>query len=273
MTPTALSSSKMLGKSTMTERRPPRRDPQEIKALFESLAQTGDQKIRAELIEAHLYIAEILAKKYINKGIEYDDLYQVASIGLILAIDRFDPSKGYEFSSFATPTIIGEIKKHFRDKGWVIRVPRRIQELSKRVNTTRNHLAQTLQQAPTVTDISDYLGISEEEVLEAIEAGKVYAPQSLDQTFETANDENKTNLADLIGVEDKNYNSIELADFIEHTMTKLNDMEKKILIYRYYEKQTQVAIAKELNISQMTVSRIEKKIIEKFRKEMKLITD
>ncbi len=239
-----------------------------IKEMFYELDRTKDPELRKTLIEHHLYIAEILAKKYVNRGIEYDDLFQVASVGLILAIDRYDVHKGFEFSSYATPTIIGELKKHFRDKGWVIRVPRRIQELSKKVNNSRVYLSQTLQKSPTVEDIAEYLEIETEEVLEAIEASKVYSPQSLDATYEAGNDEREMNLADMIGIDDKNFDSIEIEDFITHTMKKLNDMEKKILIFRYFEKRTQVSIAKELNISQMTVSRVEKKIIEKFRKEM-----
>ncbi len=109
----------------------------DTKTLFKKFKETKDRKIREELIERHLYIAEILSKKYANRGIDYDDIYQVASIGLIYAIDRYDIDKGFEFSSFATPTIIGEIKKYFRDKGWTIRVPRRIQELSKKINNAK----------------------------------------------------------------------------------------------------------------------------------------
>lgn len=246
------------------------RDKEAINQLFREYAQTKDIKTRNILIEEHLYIAEILAKKYINKGIEYDDLFQVASIGLIFAVDRFDASKGFEFSSYATPTIIGEIKKYFRDKGWVIRVPRRIQEMSKKVNNARNALSQELQKAPTVQDIADYLDTTEEEVLEVIEASKVYSPQSLDAQLDAANDEKDVTISDLIGEEDTYFTKIETVDFIEKGMQSLNEMEKLILKHRYFEKKTQVSIAKELNISQMTVSRIEKKIMEKFRKELEL---
>ena len=241
---------------------------QDIKVLFKQLKETGDPKIREFLIEEHLYIAEILSKKYANRGIEYDDIYQVASIGLIYAVDRYDVDKGYEFSSFATPTIIGEIKKHFRDKGWTIRVPRRIQELSKKINNTKVILSQELQRSPTVEDIAEYLNCTEEEVLEAMEASKVYTPQSLDLTYDSQNDDKDVNLADLIGEEDMYFSKIENNDFIQKGMEKLNDMEKKILIDRYFNKKTQVAIAKELDISQMTVSRVEKRVIEKLRKEM-----
>ncbi|HHV38151.1 MAG TPA: SigB/SigF/SigG family RNA polymerase sigma factor [Tepidimicrobium sp.] len=238
------------------------------KTLFKELKRTRDQKIREELIERHMYIAEILAKKYTNKGIDYDDIYQVACMGLIYAVDRFDVDKGYEFSSFATPTIIGEIKKHFRDKGWTIRVPRRIQELSKKINNAKVILSQELKRSPTVEDIANYLNSTEEEILEAMEGSKVYTPQSLDLTYDSNNDDKDLNLADLIGEEDAYFDKIENSDFLIRAMRKFNDMEKKILQDRYFDRRTQVSIAEELGISQMTVSRVEKRIIEKLQKEM-----
>lgn len=236
--------------------------------LFKQLKETNDPRIREYLIEKHLYIAEILSKKYVNRGIEYDDIYQVASLGLIYAVDRYDVDKGFEFSSFATPTIIGEIKKHFRDKGWTIRVPRRIQELSKKINNAKVTLSQDLQRSPTVEDIANYLNCTEEEVLEAMEASKVYTPQSLDLTYDSQNDDSDVNLADLIGEEDMYFSKIENNDFLLKGMEKLNDMEKKILIDRFFNKKTQIAIAEDLGISQMTVSRVEKRVIEKFRKDL-----
>lgn len=244
------------------------KDKTEIKNLFKSYSQNKDKDTRDKLIEKHIYIAEILSKKYANKGIEYDDIYQVACIGLIYAIDRYDIDKGYEFSSFATPTIIGEIKKYFRDKGWTIRVPRRIQELSKKINNAKVFLSQQLQRSPTVEDIANYLKCSEEEILEAMEASKVYTPQSLDVTYDSNNEDKDVNLADLIGEEDHYFSRIENNDFLVKTMEKLNDVEKQILIERYFNKKTQVSIAKMLDISQMTVSRIEKRVLEKLRKEI-----
>ena len=244
------------------------REKAEIKALFRKYKDDNDKLTRDILIERHLYIAEILSKKYTNRGIEYDDIYQVACIGLIYAIDRYDIDKGFEFSSFATPTIIGEIKKYFRDKGWTIRVPRRIQELSKKINNAKVYLSQELQRSPTVEDIAQYLNSTEEEILEAMEASKVYTPQSLDVTYDSNNDDKDVNLAELIGEEDHYFARIENNDFLMKTMEKLNDIEKQILIERYFHKKTQVNIAKNLEISQMTVSRIEKRILEKLRKEV-----
>lgn len=239
-----------------------------IRDLFLYYDENRDKETRDILIEKHLYIAEILSKRYANRGIEYDDIYQVASIGLIYAIDRYDVSKGFEFSSFATPTIIGEIKKYFRDKGWTIRVPRRIQELSKRINDSKVHLSQELQRSPTIADIAEYLNTTEEEILEAMEASKVYTPQSLDITYDSNNDDKDINLADIIGEEDRYFSRIDNNDFIMKIMEKLSKVEKEILIDRYINKKTQVVIAKNLDISQMTVSRIEKKILEKLRKEV-----
>lgn len=241
------------------------------KELFKMYSEKRDNFIREELIERHLYIAEILSKKYVNRGIDYDDIYQVACVGLIYAVDRYDISKGYEFSSFATPTIIGEIKKYFRDKGWAIRVPRRIQELSKKINVSKNTLSQTLQRTPTVDELAEYLQCSSEEILEAMEASKVYSPHSLDVAFDSNGDDKDINLAELIGEDDKYFATIENNDFLKKNIEKLNDMEKKILYNRYFNKKTQFEIANDLNISQMTVSRMEKKIIEKFKKELNKI--
>lgn len=239
-----------------------------IQEKFEEYYKTRDKKLRDELIEEHMYIVDILSNKYVGKGIEKDDLYQVASLGLIYAIDRFDPTKGYAFSSFATPTIMGELKRYFRDKGWVIRVPRRIQNLYKKINTAKKILPQELQRTPTITDIADYLGEDEETILETMEASKVYAPQSLDMKYQVQKGENAIDLSEMIGEEDKNFDSIELKDLIDKSKERLNDLEKEILELRYYEGRTQVDIANTLDISQMTVSRIEKKIIQKFTLEL-----
>ncbi len=245
-------------------------DREEQTRLFKEYKETKDKKIRDLLIEENLYIAEILAKKYTNRGIDYDDIFQVASIGLIYAVDRFDVDRGFQFSSFATPTIIGEIKRHFRDKGWTIRVPRRIQELSKRINNAKVELSQTLQKSPTVSDIAEYLGSTEEEILEAMEASKVYSPQSLDLTYDGGEDSD-ISLSDLIGQEEEYYEKIDNNDFLEKAMSILSETEKKILIDRYFNKRTQSSIAKELDISQMTVSRLEKKILEKMKNEIEKI--
>ncbi|SDL16040.1 SigB/SigF/SigG family RNA polymerase sigma factor [Natronincola ferrireducens] len=237
------------------------------KELFQHYRKTKNIEIRNELVNRYLYIGEILSKKYINKGIDYEDIYQVASLGLIYAVERYDIDKGFEFSSFATPTIIGEIKKYFRDKGWSIRVPRRIQELSKKVNTAKVILQQTLQRTPKIQDIAEYLQCSEEEVIEAMEGSQVYTPKSLDLTYDNDGEDKDIQMSDLIGETDKNYDEIEMKDFIIKAMEKLNEVEKKVLKDRFFNTKTQIEVAKELEVSQMTISRMEKKVIEKMKKE------
>lgn len=239
------------------------------KELFLKYKQSREIEIRNELVNRYLYIGEILSKKFINKGIEYEDIYQVASLGLIYAIERYDLDRGFEFSSFATPTIIGEIKKYFRDKGWSIRVPRRIQELSKKINTAKVTLQQTLQRTPKIRDIAEFLECSEEEVMEAMEASQVYTPKSLDLTYDNDGEDKDIQMIDLIGEVDKNFDSIENKDFIKKAMEKLNEIEIKVLKDRFFDGKTQIEVAKELDVSQMTVSRMEKKIIEKLKKEFK----
>lgn len=245
----------------------------DTKDLFLIYRDNRDIKIRNELINRHMYITEILAKKYINKGIDYEDIFQVASLGLIYAIERFDVDKGFEFSSFATPTIIGEIKKYFRDKGWSVRVPRRIQELSKKINLAKAKLQQDLQRIPKVSDIAEYLNVTEEEVIEAMEASQVYTPKSLDVTYDSSGDDKDIQLQDIIGKDDKYFDTIENKDFIDMCMKKLNEVEIKIVNDRFFDSKTQIQVADELNVSQMTVSRMEKKIIKKFRKELNKLNE
>lgn len=242
-------------------------DNSSVEELFLEYSKTKDLAIRDELVVKHLYIAEILAKKYTGRGIDYDDLYQVASLALISAVERFDGSKGFVFSSFATPTIIGEIKKYFRDKGWMIRVPRRLQELAKKVNEAKNALSKVLDRSVKVSDIAAELQISDEEVMEAMEVGYVYSLKSLDGAMMAGDFENEVNLASMIGEEDKDIGDLYNKDYIEKCLAKLNKVEAEIIKGRFIDDKTQVELAKELGISQMTVSRMEKKIISRFRKE------
>ena len=235
--------------------------------LFLLYSEKRDIEIRNQIFDKYKYMAEIISRKYSNRGIEYDDIYQIACMGLIFAIERFDISKGFEFTSFATPTILGEIKKYFRDKGWAIKVPRKIQEISKKVNEYSNILSNQLHRAPTIKEIAEYANSTEEEVLEAFEAGKMFNSQSLDEKFDINSDDSDLSLMDVVGAEDQYFTRIENKDFINKSMDKLNDLEKDIIMKRFYHNKTQSDIAKDLNISQMTVSRIEKKSLEKLRIE------
>jgi len=245
----------------------------ETKELFKIYYEDKNVDIRNELINRHLYISEILAKKYINKGIDYEDIFQVAALGLLYAIERFDIKRGYEFSSFATPTIIGEIKKYFRDKGWSVRVPRRIQELSKKINVAKVKLQQDLQRIPKIEDIALYLSCTEEQIIEAMEASQVYTPKSLDITYDSSGDDKDIQLMDIVGEDDKYFDKIENKDFISKCMNKLNPIEIKIIKDRFFQNKTQIHVADELGVSQMTVSRMEKKIIKKFQKEYKKLSE
>lgn len=228
----------------------------------------GNVEIRNKIFVEYMYLAEIISRKYTNKGIEFDDLYQIASIGLLYAIERFDIEKGFEFSSFATPTILGEIKKYFRDKSWTMKMPRRIQELSKKISMAKYELFQENQTTPTVSEIADYLLVSEEDVLEAMEAGRSFNLKSLDIGIDNGVENSEVSLFDVIGKEDHQFRQFENKDFVDSIMEKLNPLERQIINKRYItDEKTQVEISLELNVSQVTVSRIEKKVLEKFKLE------
>lgn len=237
------------------------------KELFLEYQQTKSPELRSELVLRHMYIAEILSKKYINRGMEADDILQVAYLGLIQAVDRFDPSRGFEFSSFATPTILGEIKKSFRDKGWAVHVPRRIQELTKKVADARAYLQMNKCHNPSTTEIAEYLEVTNQDVVAAIEASYAYSSISLDQRLD-ADDENDSVLSEVVGREDLRFLEIENRDFLKACIEKLNDTEARVLYLRYHEEKTQSEIAEELNVSQMSISRMEKRIKQKFREEL-----
>lgn len=222
-------------------------------------------EIRNQIVEAYLYMVEILIRKYLNKGVDYDDLYQVGAMALVSAVDRFDPEKGFEFSSFATPTILGEIKKHFRDKEWSMKVPRRIKEISLKIPVAKEQLTDKLGRIPTVDELAKHLNLSNEVIIQAIESGKVYDTYSLSQA---ANPDELITFDKFASIEEKGYSSIEDFEIINTVLKKLNDKEEKIFKLRYLQNKTQADIAKELELSQMTISRTEKKIRKKFHEEL-----
>lgn len=232
------------------------------KELFEAYRRTRDLKIRNEIISRYLYLADIIAKKFVNRGVESDDIYQVACLALINAVERFDPNAEVKFVSFATPTIIGEIKRYFRDKASVIRIPRRIYEVYQKVNQAREYLMQQLKRAPRVDEIAEYLNMKEETILEIIESWNVYNIQSFDQTvFE----EDDLELHETVGEDDETFERINNRDFLEKAMENFNQAEKQFIKMRFFENRTQKDIAKHFNVSQMYISRLEKRTLEKFR--------
>jgi len=234
--------------------------------LFLQYRKTKDLNIRNEIVSRYIYLAEILAKKFINRGVEYDDLYQVACMALINAVERFDVNANVKFVSFATPTIIGEIKRYFRDKASVIRVPRRIYEIYQKVNQTREMLMQKNGRAPRVDEIAAQLNLSEETILEIIESWNVYKIQSFDQSIY---DDDDLELYEAIGEDDESFEKINNRDFLEKSMQHFSDTEKKFIRLRYFENRTQKEIAASFNVSQMYISRLERKTLEKFRRILK----
>jgi RNA polymerase sigma-B factor len=227
--------------------------------LFERLAALPDGdderlRIRGELVEIHLPLVEYLARRFRNRGEWLDDLTQVATIGLIKSIDRFDLARGVEFSTYATPTIVGEIKRHFRDKGWAVRVPRRLQELKLALTKAIGDLAQREGRAPTVAELAEHLQMSEEDVLEGLESANAYSTVSLDAP--DSGDEDAPAVAESLGMLDDALEGVEYRESLKPLLERLPPREKKILLLRFFGNMTQSQIATELGISQMHVSRL-----------------
>lgn len=230
--------------------------------LFQKFLETRSVEDRNAIVNKYIYLAEIIAKKFLGRGIEYDDLYQVACIALIKAVERFQLDRGVKFVSFATPTIVGEIKRFFRDKGSLIRIPRRIYETHQRVTQAREYLTQKLQRAPRIEEMAEYLNMSEESILEIIESSNSYNIQSFEQSIYADED---IELQDVLGEEDPSFKTIENRDFIEKSLEKFNDAEKEFIKHRFFNKKTQKEIAEVFKVSQMYVSRLERKVLDKFR--------
>ena len=235
--------------------------------LFLEYQKTKSSKIRNELVEKNLFLAEILARKYTGRGSDYEDLYQVASYALILAVDRFDPDKGIKFASYATPTIIGEIKKYFRDTMWSLKVPRRLKETSMRILEAKEYLLEINSHVPTVQELAEYLEVSEEEILEALESSRAYTTYSLDLERENSEDKETTPFEKYLLDEEEGYEQFENSSVFENVLTELSPTEKEIIQKRFLNEVTQREVAEALGISQMTVSRLEKAMKEKFQKE------
>lgn len=227
--------------------------------LFKEYHKTKDINLRNKLAEKNLYIAEIMAKKMSNKGVEYDDLLQVSSLALLKAIDRFDPDKGLQFSTFATPSIVGELKNYFRDKSRLIRPGRKNSVTLLKINKATSELNKQLNRAPTAQDIATYLSITVDEVMEAMEYNSSIL--SLDQTIE----EGTASLYEVIPDTKNPFELFDELDALKQALQVLNDQERKIITSRYVENLSQSEIAKEMNVSQMFISRLERKIINKLK--------
>jgi RNA polymerase sigma-B factor len=211
-----------------------------------------DPSARDDLVRLHYPLVEYLARRFAGRGEPLEDLVQVASIGLLKAIDRFDPGRGVKFSTYATPTIIGELKRHFRDKGWAMRVPRRLQEIGLQLSRVVSEMYQELGRSPTVSEIAERSGLSDEDVLEGMDAIHAHSIGSLDAPTD---DEGQTGVARL-GAEDETFELLEGWASVAPHLEKLPERERSILYLRFFRAMTQSQIADLLGISQMHVSRI-----------------
>jgi RNA polymerase sigma-B factor len=239
-------------------------DREELRRKFAQYAESRDRGLRDELVTAHMGLAEYLARRFTNRGEPLDDLMQVASLGLLKAVDRFDPDRGLEFSTYATPTIVGELKRHFRDKGWAVRVPRRVQELHLRLGAVVSTLSQELGRSPTIPEIAAAAKVSEEEVVEAIEAGHAYRFTSLDAP---AGNEDDSALSSQLGVEDQGLIDSEHRVALSPLIARFPPRERMILHLRFFEGLTQSEIAGRLGISQMHVSRLLARALAQLRNQ------
>ncbi|GAB3180159.1 RNA polymerase sigma factor SigF [Streptomyces incanus] len=249
------------------------RDPQDrsgARALFLELRTLQDgtpeyAELRNRLVRMHLPLVEHLARRFRNRGEPLDDLTQVATIGLIKSVDRFDPDRGVEFSTYATPTVVGEIKRHFRDKGWAVRVPRRLQELRLALTTATAELSQQHGRSPTVHELAEKLAISEEEVLEGLESANAYSTLSLDVPD---TDDESPAVADTLGAEDEALEGVEYRESLKPLLEDLPPREKRILLLRFFGNMTQSQIAQEVGISQMHVSRLLARTLAQLREKL-----
>ncbi|MFD0317234.1 RNA polymerase sigma factor SigF [Streptomyces flavalbus] len=251
-----------------TQHEPP--DRSGARAMFVELRQLPDgspqyAELRNQLVRMHLPLVEHLARRFRNRGEPLDDLTQVATIGLIKSVDRFDPDRGVEFSTYATPTVVGEIKRHFRDKGWAVRVPRRLQELRLALTTATAELSQLHGRSPTVHELAEKLAISEEEVLEGLESANAYSTLSLDVPD---TDDESPAVADTLGAEDEALEGVEYRESLKPLLEDLPPREKRILLLRFFANMTQSQIAQEVGISQMHVSRLLARTLAQLREKL-----
>lgn len=217
---------------------------------------SGDEReqLKAKIVERHIGLVRFLVRRYASKGENYDDLVQVGMLGLLGAIDRYEADRGVRFASFARPSILGEMKRHFRDKTWATRVPRRLQELSLGVTCAESELVQELGRSPTASEVAARLGATEEEVLEANEAARSYSAVSIDQPLD-AGDGETGSLADMLGGEDGDLEKLENLTALEPALAELNAYDRRLLHMRFFRGMVQSQIAAELGVSQMQVSR------------------
>jgi RNA polymerase sigma-B factor len=237
----------------------------EDRRLLRRYHDVGDLSARDDLIERFLPLARQLARRYQRGNEPLDDLVQVASIGLVKAVDRFDPERGSAFSSYAVPTILGELKRYFRDAGWAVHVPRGMQERVMNVNQAVSRLSRDLGRSPTPTEVARSLDEDPEHVLEAMEAAIAYDAVSLDAPSRTADEDGSDTYADSVGVIDERFELVEYAAAIEPTVRALPERDRMVLQLRFDEDLTQLEIAERIGVSQMHVSRLIRRALTRLR--------
>jgi RNA polymerase sigma-B factor len=223
------------------------------------------ERLREALVQLHLPLVEHCARRFRNRGEPMEDLLQVGTIGLIKAVDRFDLERGLEFSTYATPTILGEIKRYFRDKGWAIRVPRRLQELRGQISASTAELTQTLGRSPTAGELAHAIGCSVEDIVEGLESGNAYATLSLDGGDDASD---APSMLDAIGIEDEGLDQVEIRESVRPLLASLPPREKRILLLRFFKNMTQSQIAEEIGVSQMHVSRLLTRTLRQLRQSL-----
>ncbi|MEA2153052.1 MAG: polymerase sigma-B factor [Solirubrobacteraceae bacterium] len=224
----------------------------------------GDQVAREALVRRFMPLARSLARRYDRSSEPFEDLLQVASLGLLKALDRFDPTRGHPFASFAVPTILGEMRRHFRDAGWSVHVPRGSQERALKVRDAQERLANARGRAATVSELAEYLELSTEEIIDALQAIQAYESLSLDAPRPGATDE-ATSYGDAMGEEDKRYELVELDATVTAVLGRIPQREREILSMRFVEDLTQTEIAERVGISQMQVSRLLRRSLDQLR--------
>ena len=237
------------------------------KILLRRYHEEGDLQAREQLIEQYMSLVRSLARRYSYRGEQLEDLVQIGAIGLIKAIDRFDLERGVELTTYATPNIIGEIKRHFRDKGWAVRVPRGLQELNVQLSRLMETLTVQLGRSPTIPELAEEAGVDEEEVVEALEVGRAYASRSLTRQLDSEEGAG-AELIDLIDDEERGYEAAENRELLASGLKALDDRERRIVQLRFVEGLTQSQIAVAVGISQMHVSRLIRRALEKLSEEI-----
>jgi RNA polymerase sigma-B factor len=236
--------------------------------LLERYSRDRSPVVREELVERFMPLARRLASRYAGGAEPFDDLIQVASVGLVKAIDRFDPERGTAFSTFAVPTILGELKRHFRDRGWSVHVPRDVQERILKVERALAELPSRLGHSPTVQEIAQRIEATEEEVLEAMHAAQGHHAVSLDASSSLGDGDEPAPLRDRIGAEDLSFNTVEYGEAIGEVLEEISERDRKVLHLRFVEDLTQSEIAEQVGVSQMHVSRILRATIERLRQQI-----